>query len=235
MPQYSGGMQAPFSAMGAIEFGWRGFTKNVVPFLVITAAILILGAAINTLSNLLLTGSLTGTGGEIDPATGLPENFWAAQMGSILASFLTSAITWVLGLALVRGALDVVDTGRTDLSAMFSRIPWGQAILAGLIVVVATFVGTLLCILPGIALAFLLYYTNFAVLDGASATDAVAQSFRFTSGHLGETLLLALLAIVIYVLSLCTLGLALFVAIPVLSMAAAYAWRALQGRQVATV
>ncbi len=81
---------------------------------------------------------------------------------------LTTLITWVLTFAMVRGAIDVVDTGRTNLGAMFTRINWGQAIL----VVIATTVGLILCVVPGTVITFLLSYTNVAVVDGAPAIDA---------------------------------------------------------------
>lgn len=232
MPPQFGGMQPPYSPVDALTYGWRLFTKNVGPFMIITAVILVISAAISFGTNLATTGSLLGTGSTIDPVTGLPENYLLHQLISLMTSFVSGIISWVLGLALVRGALDVVDTGRTDLGAMFTRIPWGQALLAGIIVMIVTFVGTLMCILPGIVAAYLLYYTNMAVLDGASGVDGIMASFNFTTKNVGPTLLLALLAIVIVILSLCTLGLALLISVPVLSIAAAYTWRVLQGRPV---
>lgn len=232
MPPQFGGMQPPYSPVDALTYGWRLFTKNVGPFMIITAVMLVISAAISFGTNLATTGSLFGTGSTVDPVTGLPENYLVHQLISLMASFVSGIISWVLGLALVRGALDVVDTGRTDLGAMFTRIPWGQAIIAGIIVMIVTFVGTLMCILPGIVAAYLLYYTNMAVLDGASGVDGIVASFNFTTKNVGPTLLLALLAIVIVILSLCTLGLALLIAVPVLCIAAAYTWRVLQGRPV---
>lgn len=47
---------------------------------------------------------------------------------SLGMGFVSTLISWVIGVALMRGAIDVVDTGRTDLGAMFSRINWGAAI-----------------------------------------------------------------------------------------------------------
>lgn len=116
---------------------------------------------------------------------------------------------------------------------MFSRIPWGQALLAGLIMWVATTIGFVLCIIPGIIVLFLLYYTNYAVLEGRSATDALGASFTFVKEHLGENLLLLLVAIGLIILAICTCGIGTLVVTPVLSIATAYTWRVLQGRPVA--
>lgn len=223
---------APYSALDAVKYGWTKFTQNAAPFAIIAVIILIVGAGINFAVNLTMTGSLLGTE-NFDPATGLPEQGFAYQLASLASSLLTGVVTWVLGLALVRGALDVVDTGRTDLGAMFTRINWGQAIIAGILVAIATTIGIVLCIVPGIIVAFLLYYTNVAVVDGASGVDAITASFRFTKGNLGETLLYALLSIGLVIIGICTCGLGLIIITPVLAIGLAYTWRVLQGRPVA--
>lgn len=182
-------------------------------------------------SNLLATGSLLATDAPVDPETGLPEDTLASSLIQLLGSVASGAVGWLLGLVLLRGALDVVDTGRTDLGAMFSRIPWGQALLAGLLLGLAAFGGLLLCIVGVIPVIFFLYYTNAAVLDGETGAGALGASFRFVKDNLANNLLLALLAVLIVtVVSCCTLGLGAIVATPVLSIAVAYTWRVLQGR-----
>lgn len=218
--------------MDAVSYGWKKFTENIGPFLGLTAILLVLAVVVQLGTTYLTTGSLIATGGDIDPDTGLPENYLVTQLVSLMSSFVVGIISWVIGLALMRGALDVVDTGRTDMSAMFTRIPWGQAIVAGLLVSLATLVGTVMCILPGIIIGFLLYYSSVAVLDGNSAVDAISASFRFTTGNLGPTVLLFLLGVLGVVLSICTCGLGVLVVTPVMTIAVAYTWRVLQGRPV---
>lgn len=233
MPPPSGGASGPYSAIDAVKYGWTKFTQNLGSFLGLTAIILVIGFGLNMLINLAITGSPINTGSEVDPATGLPDDFVRTQVASLASSFVTGFVSWALGLALVRGALDVVDTGRTSFGAMFSRIPWGQALLAGLLMWVASTVGLLLCIIPGIIVMFLLYYTNYAVLEGRSATDALGASFTFVKDHLGENLLLMLVAIGLGILAICTCGIGFLVLTPVMSIATAYTWRVLQGRPVA--
>lgn len=225
-------VMGPYSPVDAIKYGWAAFTKNVGPFLVVTALLLVVGTAINLVINLGLTGSAISTGGDVDPDTGLPENFVMQQVASLVSSFVVGVFSWVVGMGLARGALDVVDTGQTTLGAMFSRIPWGQAIVAGLLVWLATSIGTLLCIIPGLIAAYMLYYATYAVLDGRSATDALGDSFRFTKDNLGDTILFLLLGVVVVIAGICACFIGLVVAMPVLYIGAAYTWRALQGRQV---
>lgn len=223
---------AQYSPVDAFKYGWTKFTQNAGPFLLVTVLILGISLVISFGSNFAINGSLLATG-NVDPETGFPEPTVASELLSLLTSMVVSMISWALGAALVRGALDVVDTGRTDLGQMFTRINWGQVILASVLVSLATTIGTILCILPGIAAAFLFMYSTVAVVDGESAIDGLAASFRFTTAHLGETILFVLLAIPLVVIAICTCGIGMLVVLPMLYIGMAYTWRVLQGRPVA--
>lgn len=234
MPPPSGPAPSQYSPIDAVKYGWEKFTQNLGPLLGLTAIILVIGICLNMVINLAFTGSVLGSSAStVDPETGLPDNFLQAQLASITSSFVTGFISWALGLGLVRGALDIVDRGRTSFGEMFSRIPWGQAIIAGLLLWLATTVGIVLCVIPGIIVMFLLYYTNIAVVDGRSATDAMGASFTFVKDHLAENLLFLLVAIGLIILAICTFGIGMLVVTPVLAVAQAYTWRVLQGRAVA--
>lgn len=231
MPPGGAPAAGPYSPIDAVKYGWNKFTQNAAPFAIVTVVMLLIAVAINFAANFVLTGSALGT--STDPVTGMPDAGVGAQLASSAASMVTTLVTWVLSLALVRGAIDVVDTGRTDLGAMFTRINWGQAIIAAILVGIATTVGLILCILPGIVIGFLLYYTNVAVVDGAPAIEAMKASFEFTKSHLAETLLFALVGIGLTIVGICTCGIGLIVITPVLMIGLVYTWRVLQGRPVA--
>ncbi|HCE60442.1 MAG TPA: hypothetical protein DER11_03350 [Janibacter terrae] len=233
MPPPGGSAPGQYSPIDAVKYAWTKFTQNLGPFLGVTAIVLAVGIGLNMLINLALTGSVLSSAEAVDPQTGLPDNFVQMQLANVVGSFLTGFVSWALGLALLRGALDVVDTGRTSFGEMFSRIPWGQALLAGLLVWLATTIGVVLCILPGLVAMFLLYYTNVAVLEGRSATDAIGASFTFVKDHLAENLLLLLVALGLVILAICTCGLGMLVVTPLLTIAQVYTWRVLQGRPVA--
>lgn len=227
-------MPAPYSPTDAIVYGWRKLTQNLGPFIVMGVLILVIGVLISFGTNLIATGSLLAADAPTDPDTGLPEENLASTFIQLAGSLVTGAVSWFLTLVLLRGALDVVDTGRTDLGVMFTRIPWGQALVAGILVLLASMGGLLLCFVGVIPVLFFLYYTNVAVLDGASGTDALGASFRFVKDNVGDVFVFALLAIVITaVAACCTLGLASIVTTPMFAIAVAYTWRNLQGRPVA--
>lgn len=224
-------MPAPYDAVQAMKYGWTAFTRNAAPFLVLSAVYLVIGLSANLASNLITTGSVTGFG-ESDPSPDIGEMLGRQAVGLGL-SFVASFISWLIGVAMMRGALDVVDTGRTDLGAMFTRISWGSVVGAALLTTLAIWVGLVACILPGVVIGFLLWFVLPAVVDGESATGSLSASVRFTTGHLGETLLFFLLTIAISIAGACACGVGLLVAIPVLMIGMAYTWRVLQGRPVA--
>lgn len=223
-------MAAPYSPVEAIAYGWRGFTRNLAPFLVLTAVALAIGVSISLLSNVITTGSVLGIE-EYDSSPDLGEML-ARQGVSLGLSFVSSVISWVIGVAMMRGALDVADTGHTDLGAMFTRISWGAAVGAALLTTLAIWAGIIACVIPGLIIGFLLWFVLPAVVDGESATGALGASYRFTTGNLGDVLLFFLLSIAVLVAGACACGVGLLVATPVLMIGMAYTWRVLQGRPV---
>lgn len=223
-------MAAPYSPVEAIAYGWRGFTRNLAPFLVLTAVALAIGVSISLLSNVITTGSVLGIE-EYDSSPDLGEML-ARQGVSLGLSFVSSVISWVIGVAMMRGALDVADTGHTDLGAMFTRISWGAAVGAALLTTLAMWAGIIACVIPGLIIGFLLWFVLPAVVDGESATGALSASYRFTTGNLGDVLLFFLLSIAVLVAGVCACGVGLLVATPVLMIGMAYTWRVLQGRPV---
>lgn len=232
-PSGWGGVPNSYSPLEALTYGWRKFTQNLGPFLGMTVLLGAIALGFSFVSELLLQTGPT-VPGPADPFTGEPTQVREPGIGAIAASGVLSIISaivqFVIAAALIRAALDVVDTGSASIDTMFTRIPWLHMVLAAILVALVSMVGLILCIIPGIIAAFLLSFTNFAVVDGNSATDAMGASFRFTKANAGPVLLLFLVFLGLGILSLCTLGLGFLVLIPVGYLAVAYTWRVLQGR-----
>lgn len=223
----------PYSPMAAIEYAWGKFTANIGPFLGMGAIITVLSVGIPFIFGMASGGVEVFNPDPMDP-DGVSD---AGQLGSSLlqlsGQLIGGAIQWILGIALLRGALDVVDTGRVEFGAMFSRVPWGQALLAAILVFLASLLGLLVFCIGLIVVLFFLYYTNAAVLDGKSATEAVSASFTFVKENFADTFLYALIAIVvIFVITCFTCGIGGILTTPLFAISTAYTWRVLQGRPV---
>jgi uncharacterized membrane protein len=131
-------------------------------------------------------------------------------------------------------ALDVTDGKETSTGAVFAWAAKPKVVVAALLVAVATFVGTLLCYLPGLVVAYLLTFTMFFVVDrDLEPMAAIRESVRFTTSHFGETVLFYLLGIVVLVVGAVLCGIGLLAAVPVVLLGAAYTYRRLHGQPVA--
>lgn len=98
----------------------------------------------------------------------------------------------------------------------------------------AVWAGIIACVIPGLVIGFLLWFAMPAVIDGESATGALSASYRFTTRNVGDLLLFVLLCAALIIAGICTCGLGLLVATPVITIGMACTWRVLQGRPVAT-
>lgn len=214
---YAAGMPAgagrpAFSATDAFAYGWKGFTANLGPLIVIALVIV----AVNLISQWLQ---------------------YAFDNGFLqfLATIAALLISLVLALGLYRATLIIVDGGTPKVEDVLSTKDLASYIVASVLVWLIVTVGLILCIIPGIIAGYLLQFYGFAILDkksddisGAPSSDpvgALRTSFKITSTHVGELLILLILVFVANLIGaiLCLVG--LLVTIPVSYIAVAYAWR----------
>lgn len=231
---YGGYGYPAYDVIEAVKYGWKKFMENAGAFLVLgLLAILIPGA-------LSLIGSLgSSTSATVIDNPGVSDIVKiTAGGGSGVVGFLFSLAAQVASLvitaALVRGALDVTEGRKASIGAMFSRWNLLTVLLLSIVVGIATTVGLLMCILPGLAVMFFTYFaTYFVVGEGQGVIDAIKSSLRFTADNAGNLLLLFLLAFVIVILGACACLVGLLVAIPVTTIAAAYTFKSLRNQPVA--
>ncbi len=153
----------------------------------------------------------------------------AAVSNGFLASAVAGILTWIipatLELPLIRAAL--LDTrGERPTTAVlgnFDRL--GPFLVANLLVGLMVFVGSFL-IIPGIILGFFSFMTPFYVIDREQTPlQAIGSSFRVIWNNIGPMLLLAVFGVLLSLLGviLCVVG--LLVTLPVVLIAATYAYR----------
>lgn len=108
-------------------------------------------------------------------------------------------------------------------------------LVASLLVGISVGIGILLCILPGLILAFLFAFYGYAIVDGRTndGIEAMKASWQLVSSNIGSLLLLFLLVIVINIAGALLCGIGLFVTYPLTAIAIAYAWRTLTGGHIA--
>jgi uncharacterized membrane protein len=221
-PSAPGGSAEGFSAPDAIGWGWRKFSEKPGPVIIaglLWFVVLVVFIAVGRATN----QSGMGMGGGMD-----------FGLDSLIFGIVQNLVLLVIGAVIARGALDVVDGRGFDLAAAFGKVNFVNVIIAGLIVGVATAIGFLLLFIPGIVVAFLAYFTTFFVVDddATSPVEAITDSVKLVSSNVGDSLLLALLNVLILIAGGIALLVGLIVAYPLVALASAYAYRRFRGQPV---
>jgi len=157
-----------------------------------------------------------------------------ASLASGVAQTITGTIGYLLYAMLVRGALDVVDGGRFDIGRAFGALKVPDVLVAGLLVSLATTIGALLCLLPGLVFSVFAFFTLYFVVDRRhDPVSSIGASFTLVGRNFGNALLTGLLSFLVLLAGalLCLVG--LLAAVPISTLAGAYAFRRFQGQPVA--
>ncbi len=228
-----------YSAPSAIGYGWTKFFKNpaqlLVPVLVVAVIIIAAEIVLQIVlrATLLATDDCTRTifGQTVETQCG--PGFFVTLLGSAIGGFVISILAGVLGAGLIKGALNIVDGGTTSLSEVLSYATKSNVITTAALVAAATFVGTLLCYLPGLVVGFLTVFSMYFVVDKDLAPmDAIKASISFTTSHLSETLVFYILGVLVLIAGavLCLVG--LLAAAPIVLLGGAYTFRMLHNEPV---
>ena len=202
--------QAPLAVGDAISYGFRKFGKNwgswVLVALILIAVYVVFG---------LLERAV--------------EDTWVLR---VILGLVGTVIGYLVTAFLARGALDETTGARPPVAAFFRIDNVANVIVAALLVGIGTWIGTVLCILPGIAFAIFSAFTYYFALDKQlSAVDAIKASWSVVAKNFGSVLGLLVLLFLLNIAGAIVIGIGLFVTVPVSFVATAYAYRRLNGEQ----
>ncbi len=220
------GTDRAFSAPDAISWGWAKFKENVGQLLL--AVLIIIGVAIvvGIVSSIIApSNGMYGTGGF--------ELSVGSLIGSLIVNAIGGAVEFVVSVAIARAVIDVTEGQKFEIGPAFGRINVANAAIAGLILGALYAIGFALFFLPGLIVAFFAYFTSYFVAEGTSPVDAIKESFGLVAANLGDSLLLAILSILVIIAGVIALCVGIFVAIPITMLAAGYAYRKFRGQPVA--
>lgn len=221
-----------FTIGEAFNYGWLKFQQHwqpiVLGLLAYVAAFVVIYGIFFGLS--ILFGQIVdSTNGDIGPLAAVVGTFTLALV--IAVPFL---LQLMLQAGVIRAGLNITGGRPVETSTLLSGERIGAVVLTVLLVSALTFVGFLLCVVPGIIVAFFTQFALFFVIDrGEGPLEAVKSSFSFVNQHLATIVLLYLASIVAYFVGalLCYLG--LLVSVPVVVIAQAFTYRRLRGEPVA--
>lgn len=216
----------------AFTYAFEKFKANWGPLVLIALVVLAVGFVANLLSNLIFGGVGQAT---IDPQTGQLEGggFFISFVVGILSSALVFAVQLIMQAGIIKGALQLSRNQPISVGSAFGGINWGQVVIASLITGAMTFVGLLLCILPGIAVIFFTSFTLYFVIDrNMAAVEAIKASFTMVKDNAGQLILFFLASIAAYIVGACLCGVGLLAALPIVALAQVYTFRTINGDPV---
>ncbi|MBZ5735257.1 hypothetical protein K8Z61_12205 [Nocardioides sp. TRM66260-LWL] len=204
----------------AFSFGWSRFRANA-------------GAAvIATLITLVVVGAFSGVGAGLTFAGG-DSAFLAFVLRAVQSGLSGLALTVLVGL-FAQAALPTTEGQPFTLDRFLDLGRLGPLAVAGAIVGAASFVGTLLCVIPGVIATYLLSYAAYFVVDqGLEPVAAAKASVDLCRRNLGTTIVWAILGGIAAGVGVCACGVGLLVTVPIVLFGTAYTYRTLTGRPVA--
>ncbi len=237
----AGGGNQPAEASAAIKYGWEKFKGNWGE---ITVALIIGFVAIVVLSVIgyFIRDSLTSVDecrvnineGVFRTSGCESPGFFTTLIANGIFQVLYYLGTMVLQLFVIRATLMIVRGEKLEASKIMSVENFGPYVLTGLLVGVLTFVGLILCVLPGLAVMFFTMFWGYFVVDKKmSPIEAITASFNLVKENAGAVIIFLLLSWVVTIVGAIACGVGLIVAIPVVTIATGYMYKRLQGEPVA--
>jgi uncharacterized membrane protein len=228
-----------FSVGNAFSYGFKKFQENLGPIVLATLGIVGVLIVLALLRIILVSafdiGAKTVTVNDNGTITTSGGGFFGA---ALWLSLVLGLVQWIVGqviaAGITRGSLQITDGVKPELSTMFKEIDYVQVAAASILTGIAVTIGIILCIIPGIIVAFLASFTTYFIVDQKmDAIEGIKASIAFTRAHTGDLVLFFLACIAAVIVGACLCGVGLLVAIPVVVIAQAFAFRSLQGRTVA--
>ena len=226
-----------YSVGNAFSYGWNKFTANLgqilVAVLVLVGALIVLQIIGFVVANAAACDpKINLNTGEVDDCGGFFSLQFFLQWGFSLVSWIVSMI---VGAGIVRAALAITEGRDLDPAEIIKPHKLGDVVVASLLIGIATFVGFILCVIPGLLVMFFTSYTLYFLMDREQlgAIDAIKASFDFTKNNAGNVILWFLLSVVAWFVGALLCGIGLIVAIPVVLIGTAYTYKTLNGEPVA--
>jgi len=219
-PPYGGPAYGGLDIGTAFRYAWAKFQANAGPLVLV-----MLVAAAGTL----VAGLISGV---------IRNSFTGGLFGFLLVTAITQilvfVVTGVLQIGVYRSVLTVTAGQRVEFGRMFSGDQLGPYLVATFLMGVMTFIGFLLCIVPGIVVLFFGFFYPFYILDRRQQpVEAIKSSFQLVRNNVSTLLPFAIVAFLVYIVGLIACFVGVLVSAPVALLAIAYAYRTLNGEPVA--
>lgn len=201
----------------AIAYGWKKFTENVGPFIILVLAVFVAIVVLNIIQSILTPNS-----------TGFLALIWTFAL-----SVIVMIISFIIQAGVYRAGLGVTKGIKPEVAMLTQTDNIGPYVLTVIVVGLGAFVGFVLCIIPGIIWLIFTAYAPILALDkGMGPGDAITTSINWVKDNFGQVFLILLVSWLVYIAGAILCGVGLLVSIPVALVAMIYSYRALNQEPV---
>lgn len=154
------------------------------------------------------------------------------SLNSFIATVLLYICSIWLKLGYVRFYLNATEAGKhasiKDYFMEYRPILWLRYFVASIVVGLATFVGFILLIVPGIYLAIRFSFFQYALVDKQETIfGSIKYSWNATKGHTWKIFLFGIVGFFVMLVGLMLLGVGFLIAAPVVTLAFTHMYREL--------
>ncbi len=219
----------------AISWAFDTFKRNPLPFIALAAVVAVI-QVIQQIGSQPLTAIVEDC---TDPQTPGQINACAAAVGfaaivGLAVTFVFIALSFLATIGIYRAALDVSRGIAPEFTVLLKTENLGRYVVFSLAYLGLIILGFVLCVIPGILVAFLLQLGPFFILDkGYRPVEAMKASYSVISRNVGPAIVMVLFSILVTLLGSVFYGILTLVTLPFASLFIVHMYRQFNGEVVA--
>lgn len=228
---------------GAIKWAFSKFGQNAGVLIAVAAIILVLNFLGYFVSNLfapeLVAKDCTGLVGQaaLDcNSTSLSSDgsFLGLTLTATLIRLLFVLVGIIVQLGLASIALKITRGEKVAFADLWKVPNMGSAIMVTILLILASFVGLLLCVIPALLVWWAWQFSRFAAIDlGEGIGGAFRESWRLVSANKSTSILTLLILFVAGIVTVATLGIGALVTEPFAALFMAHMYRQFRHEDIA--
>ena len=238
--QPAAGGSTTFSVGDAFNWGFKKFQENIGPILI---ASLIIFAGLIVVEAIIwfgLVGALAGT--TTTHTTDYGYTYTTTSGGGItlflfgygIAMLIMMVGSFLIQMAIIRATLMISNGEQVTLNRMFATDQLGAFVGASVLVALGTYIGMIICFIPGLVFMFFSFFFGWFVIDKKmGAIESIKASIALVNRNMGTMVGFFIGCIIAYAIGAILCGVGLLVAIPVIVLSTGYVYKRTQGEEVA--
>ena len=234
LPSVPGPAPSKPSVSAAISWAFDTFKKNPLPFIALAAVVtviqLIQQVASQPLAEVVADCSDPQTPGQVSACAAA---LGVAAVAGLAVSIAFIVLSFFATIGVYRAALDVSRGIAPEFTVIFKTDNLGRYIVFSLAYIGLIVLGFILCIIPGIIVAFLLQLGPFFVLDrGYRPVEAMKASSAVVSKNVGPAIILVIFSGVVTLLGSAFYGILTLLTLPFAVLFIVHMYRQFNGEKV---